>query len=89
MKNSKILLFLLVTLLIAPFTVTDAGAGKWTKYDDFNKSTQIDTDKWDIQDDNGTIEIENGRVKFVRFAGDPGGRHRCQRLRENVSKSPV
>lgn len=76
MKNGKMLLILLVTLLIAPFMVTNASAGKWEKYDDFNKSNQIDTDKWDIQDDNGSIEIENGRVKFVRVTGNPRGNHR-------------
>ena len=76
MKNGKRLLILLVTLLVAPFVAVDAGAGKWQKYDDFNKSGQINTDKWDIEDDNGTIEIENGRVKFVRVTGNPKGRHR-------------
>ena len=76
MKNGKIQIILLVLLLVTPIIPTNASAEKWTKYDDFNKSNQIDTDKWEIQDDNGTIEIENGRVKFVRIAGDPGGRHR-------------
>ena len=71
MQRGQTLLVLFLSLLLLPLAGGNALAGKWKKYDDFNKSNQIDTQKWDIRDENGTIEIENGRAKFVRIAGNP------------------
>jgi hypothetical protein len=59
--------FLLVT---APSSILAMNHKGWVLYDNF-QSTEIDTDKWDIDSSSASISIENGTAKFVHDATRP------------------
>ncbi|MDB4442792.1 hypothetical protein N9219_05170 [bacterium] len=65
----KSIVFTCIAVLLVGFTAH--AQTNWQLYDDFN-SAQIDTEKWEIDESSATITVDNGRVKFVHQAGNPG-----------------
>jgi len=65
MKKFVCLLVIVCVLGFFAFIPAEAGwFGHWVLYDDFNSGI-IDTNLWDIDDSNATIEIIGGRLKIT------------------------
>jgi hypothetical protein len=69
MKSTlRCIFYLLILNVILNFNCE----ANWVLYDDFNSSTQIDNDKWEMKLPNGSFNIENGKAKLVQYSGSPG-----------------
>lgn len=63
--KKAIIFICIAALLLGPTVYAWAD---WQLYDDFN-SGSIDPQKWEVDDSNATITVENGRAKFVHQSG--------------------